>query len=252
MNEEQTFLKCTLIERHQLTHDTFLFVLELPAKSWLRMRTCEHIQLRIPDSSSSSPDTEAVVSRFYTPVPNQLHDPNHKSLTVNQIHLAIKIYPQGRFSRLLNSIPVSGIVETSEPITLSINVDQILCTRQKFFLLAAGTGITPMMSLIWKLKSGRVTKEEPVSVRLLYFNKSIKDIIYQDKLNSLLSSQDRPRFSFELVNVLSEGGDSESGKKGRINKELLREQILDQIGTETEKSFIFVCGPNGFVVSAVK
>lgn len=56
-------------------------------------------------------------------------------------------------------------------------------------------------------------------------------------------------FRFEFVNILSNGEESWSGIKGRVNSELLFPIVNKSVG---KISYIAVCGPNNFNLNVEK
>ncbi|PAV92008.1 hypothetical protein WR25_22126 [Diploscapter pachys] len=109
---------------------------------------------------------------------------------------------------------------------------------KKCLFLAAGTGLTPMVGLLAARLRGR--KLQVSATRLLMFNKRQEDIVSDDWMPF---KWDDTRL--EIMQVLSEEPSSEwQGLRGRINAEMFPVGVQDY--------FVFVCGPDGFVLSATK
>jgi NAD(P)H-flavin reductase len=256
LTPEQTFYECKLVKKDRLTHDTFLFEFQLPQHTMLRLRPCEHIQMR--SLTSDGNDKKAVVKRYYTPVPESFAALDQHRLTTDRINLAIKLYETGAMSNVLQSLSVeTGVIEVSGPIALAVDVQQILSSRSYFYLLAAGTGITPILNVIHELFNDSIQSKRPVTVKLAYFNKTETDIIYGTELDSLARStqatadRDQSEFRFELLNVLQNPCESSDRQSGKVSKQFLQDWF-GVISLHLSESFVFVCGPNGFVVSTIK
>ena len=113
-----------------------------------------------------------------------------------------------------------------------------LSSCQNIYMLAAGTGCTPIFSLLSQLSQ---IKTE-VTTKLLFFNKTQADIIWQKELADYQACH--PWLS--VVHVLSEEGEEWEGSRGRVRKELLEKYF----GNEEDGKFAAVCGPNGFTTEA--
>uniref|UniRef100_UPI00398E8564 cytochrome b5 reductase 4 isoform X3 n=1 Tax=Pristiophorus japonicus TaxID=55135 RepID=UPI00398E8564 len=111
----------------------------------------------------------------------------------------------------------------------------------ELILLAAGTGFTPMIKLIsFTLKMSSFRR-----VRLMFFNKEEKDILWRDQLDQLSSKDKR----FEVEYILSQPHPEWAGKRGRIEMSLCSEFLT--VRTEELKTLVCVCGPTSFTEQAV-
>lgn len=130
--------------------------------------------------------------------------------------------------------------------------------RKNYYLFAAGSGITPLMSILKTI----IEKEPQSTVFLLYGNRSEDSTIFKDKLDQL-----EKRYSGQLVieYILSQptkqkkgglGGffkkavSSWQGKIGRIDQ-VQANHFLDQNPPRTEQSEYFICGP-GIMIDTVE
>jgi ferredoxin-NADP reductase len=96
--------------------------------------------------------------------------------------------------------------------------------KGKGLFIAGGAGITPFLSIFRSLKAGNKTAGN----RLLFANKSKKDIILEDELNTLLDGR--------VTNILSE--ENVSGfKHGFVTEGLLREMMIQP------DDKLYICGP---------
>jgi len=103
--------------------------------------------------------------------------------------------------------------------------------KGKGTFIAAGAGITPFIAIFRQLKEDNQLEGN----NLIFSNKYQKDIILEEELKSYfkpiltLTREDKPEY-----------------KKGRINKELLKENIKDF------SQHFYICGPMQFVVDVKK
>ena len=108
---------------------------------------------------------------------------------------------------------------------------------ENFYLLAAGTGITPMCKLIQSIHKFCKNNKKKRTVTLLNFNKTQKDIIWKNEFKTLEDSKD---FTFKVIHILSQEDDW-NGDKGRVRKEILEKYL--PTGKSDFKKFAGICGP---------
>lgn len=101
---------------------------------------------------------------------------------------------------------------------------------RKIAILSGGIGITPVRSIIKCI----VDKKMDTDIVLLYGNRSEGDIVFRADFDEMRQEFIR----FKLIHVLSEPGAGWQGKIGRINLQIIKEEISDYI----ERKF-YICGP---------
>ncbi|XP_064912517.1 cytochrome b5 reductase 4 isoform X1 [Columba livia] len=137
----QFYRKCKLVSKTEVTHDTKLFCLMLPKSTHLHVPTGQHVYLK-----QIIAGTEVV--KPYTPVlpflPLDFKEPScHDGA---HIYLMIKIYSCGPFTQALEHLQVGDYISVSNPEG-NFKKSQVQ-TSEDLFLLAAGTGFTPMVKLL--------------------------------------------------------------------------------------------------------
>jgi ferredoxin-NADP reductase len=111
--------------------------------------------------------------------------------------------------------------------------------RGPVYLLAGGTGITPLMSML--RHRDRLPSRPPAL--LIYSARSWEDIVYRDELEAMM----RRDSSFRLVYALTRQQPKDwTGHRGRINKDLLAANWFPP----ARNPAIYVCGPTTFVETA--
>uniref|UniRef100_A0AAR5QDZ7 Cytochrome b5 reductase 4 n=1 Tax=Dendroctonus ponderosae TaxID=77166 RepID=A0AAR5QDZ7_DENPD len=188
------------------------------------------------------------ISRSYTPVPDNLLDKFVPSSTVGEgVCLMVKRYPEGRISRFITDQKSEDKVQFSKPLG-AMDLKTIE-RRETFLLLAAGTGITPMLGLIMFLLERRIKKCQ--FLRLLFFNKTEADIPLKRQLEELEELDKR----FKMDNVLSQAAESWRGHRGHINASLVQNSLQEHLkdtGYTIKDIFCFICGPPVFNQLAVE
>lgn len=224
---EIEYVECTLVRREAITHNTSLLVLQVPEQTHLPVPVGYHVYLRSPSKEIVKP---------YTPVASAL------SLTSQEepgrhIHLFIKVYSDGALTPILDALPVSSTIEVSLPQG-TFSHDQLTAattTASHLVLLAAGTGLTPMVKLM--LPALRNKK----NVHLLLFNKTENDIPWKQEFENLVEESSS---LLKVSHVLSEGSSSWTGLRGRIDKTLL-EKLLPE-NSQQQTTYLCLCGPTEF------
>lgn len=126
--------------------------------------------------------------------------------------------------------------------------------RKDYYLFGAGSGITPLMSIL-----RTILEEEPKSsVYLLYGNRDEDSIIFESQLAELSSKYEgqllvthtlsRPKKYKKggLRGLLSGGKSKWMGKKGRVDIPAVQEFMAANPGKVEEKQY-YICGPGKMI-----
>ncbi|KAM6936465.1 cytochrome b5 reductase 4 [Lycodopsis pacificus] len=214
---------CVLVSKTEVNHNTHMFRLQLPRGTVMHVPVGKHVYLK-----ALFQDTEVV--RPYTPVDQNLTAASQES----ELYLMIKVYPDGVFTPHLNSLHVGDCVSVSGPEgTFSLRP---LRDVTYLYLLAAGTGFTPMARLIQlALQDGDTIRK----TKLLFLNRREEDILWRCELDELAARHER----FQVEYVLSDPCESWTGRKGRLDESMLQDVLNRPDGS---KCCVCVCGPNAF------
>jgi ring-1,2-phenylacetyl-CoA epoxidase subunit PaaE len=161
-------------------------------------------------------------------------------VTDNNLQVAVKQVEGGKFSTWANSELKEGdVLETMTPMG-NFFTEVTENQKKKYVLFGAGSGITPLLSIIKTILS--VEKESEVV--LVYGNRDNANIIFNSQLNQLVGSSNG---RFKRIDVLSRENNADPLFNGRIGKEkcieidLKHEKILDA-------NEFFLCGPEIMIV----
>ncbi|NXW91284.1 NB5R4 reductase, partial [Alopecoenas beccarii] len=230
------YRKCKLVSKTEVTHDTKLFCLMLPKSTHLHVPAGQHVYLK-----QIIAGTEVV--KPYTPVlpflPLDFKEPScHDGA---HIYLMIKIYSCGPFTQALEHLQVGDYISVSNPEG-NFKKSQVH-TSEDLFLLAAGTGFTPMV----KLLDFALTEVSCLrTVKLIFFNKTEDDILWRNQLEQLALKDKR----FEVKFILSQPTKYWVGKQGKISSSLLSEFV--KRSRKDSKVLICICGPTPFTEQGVQ
>ncbi|XP_058290793.1 cytochrome b5 reductase 4 isoform X2 [Hylobates moloch] len=230
------YRKCQLISKEDVTHDTRLFCLTLPPSTHLQVPIGQHVYLKLPITGTEivkpyTPVSGSLLSEFKEPVL-----PNNK-----YIYFLVKIYPTGLFTPELDRLQIGDLVSVSSPEgNFKISKFQEL---EDLFLLAAGTGFTPMVKI---LNYALTDIPSLRKVKLMFFNKTEDDIIWRSQLEKLALKDKRLDVEFVLSAPTSEW----NGKEGHISLALLSEFLKRNL--DKSKVLVCICGPVPFTEQGVR
>lgn len=232
-NAESFSRSCTLVNKDSVTHDITLFSFALPQGSYMWVPVGHHVTLEH--------DVKGMrISRSYTPVIPALKADEEGS-DGKTVHLMIKVYSEGALTPVLNTLEIGDKVDMKDT-----EGDFELSTLQRcqnLVLLAAGTGFTPMVRLLhWGLFVSR-----QINIKLMTFNKTVRDIIWKEELDRLQEQHNR----LHVEHILSEPDDSWEGARGRVRSELL-EPLLPEDIRQSDSLLVCVCGPLPFTKAVLK
>ncbi len=126
--------------------------------------------------------------------------------------------------------------------------------RKTYYLFGAGSGITPLMSIIKAV----VEKEPQSTVCLFYGNRNEESIIFKDKLQTMekkyggqlfvdhILSKPKKEKTGGLGGLFKKATYNWQGKIGRIDSKTTAE-FLDQNSPRNEQVEYFICGPNNMI-----
>ncbi|NXG54427.1 NB5R4 reductase, partial [Hemiprocne comata] len=230
------YRKCKLVSKTEVTHDTKLFCLMLPKSTHLCVPTGQHVYLKQVIAGTE-------VIKPYTPVlpslPLDFKEPSHHDGA--HIYLMIKIYSCGLFTQALDCLQIGDYISVSNPEGNFKKVQ--VQTSEDLFLLAAGTGFTPMVKLLnFALSEVSCLR----AVKLIFFNKTEDDILWRNQLEQLALKDKR----FEVQFILSQPTKDWVGKQGKISSSLLSEFV--KRSRKDSKVLICICGPTPFTEQGVQ
>jgi ring-1,2-phenylacetyl-CoA epoxidase subunit PaaE len=163
------------------------------------------------------------------------------------LRIAVKRSPGGVFSTWANEgLKAGDVIEVMPPLG-HFNVPLDTAARRHYLGFAAGSGITPLLSIV---KTTLAT--EPRSrFTLVYGNRASGTVMFKEELAAL---KDLHLDRLNLVHVLSREAQDIELLHGRIDR-AKADALLAQWVPLADIDFAFVCGPEGMmdaVVAALK
>lgn len=153
-------------------------------------------------------------------------------LRTNDVEITVK--EQGVVSTFLNREALQGMTVKAHGPFGRFYFDEK--RDHSLVMFAAGSGITPMMSMLRHIEGVASDTE----VTLFYAFRTERDVIFREELQRL--QKQLPRFRW--LGVASRPGSQWRGPRGHLNRAL----IAEHLGQADGQTF-FVCGPPGFMRS---
>ncbi|MBT8303569.1 MAG: ferredoxin--NADP reductase [Bacteroidia bacterium] len=156
----------------------------------------------------------------------------------NEFRVAVKKVEGGVFSNYANSVlSANDLLEVSEPRGRFIYEPEE-SNIQTIVAFAAGSGITPVMSII----KTALSQERDSKFILVYGNKAPKDTIFLDEI---LELQSRYPDRFFVHFIFSQSQESDA-LFGRIDKSTVNFILKNNYKNEPIKAF-YLCGPEAMI-----
>ncbi|QRP44634.1 1,2-phenylacetyl-CoA epoxidase subunit PaaE [Amycolatopsis sp. FDAARGOS 1241] len=153
--------------------------------------------------------------------------------------VGVRLVPEGVFSTwLVNEVRPGDVVDVAAP-TGTFTPD--LTAGGHHVLIAAGSGITPVLSIVASL-----LETPDATVTVLYGNRRTDTVMFADELADL---KDRYPARLELIHVLSREPREAELFTGRLDADKLRALFGSLVPVESVDHF-WLCGPFGLVTGA--
>jgi len=153
--------------------------------------------------------------------------------------VAIKKVPHGKFSTFANeTLQIGDAIQALPPdgeFTTAIDAER----NRQYMAFAAGSGITPILSLIKTILATETESE----FTLFYGNRNAGSIIFKEELEGL---KNRYMDRFKIYHVLSRQPSDSPLFDGRIDKEKC-EQIYPLLVEHESPDEVFLCGPGQMI-----
>jgi ring-1,2-phenylacetyl-CoA epoxidase subunit PaaE len=218
------------IARHvPLTRDANLIEFELPeaARAEFTFRPGQHVTLRAVIGGCEERRSYSLCS-----VPGE------------PLQIVVKRVDEGIFSGYVHETLVPGMTIDVMPPSGQFVIDLDPLARRHHLAIAAGSGITPVISLVRS-----ILESEPEShVTLLYGNRSSSSVIFRELLGAL---KDRFLKRLSLLFVLSREHSQVPLFDGRIDYDKIRALCATVIDAR-QLHGAYLCGPYGMIEACQK
>ncbi|XP_075527512.1 NADH-cytochrome b5 reductase-like isoform X3 [Dermacentor variabilis] len=174
-----------------------------------------------------------IVTRQYTPI--------SPPSALGYFEVIIKVYPQGRMSKYIKTLKEGCSVDWRGPLG---GLDYKPNVHKHMLLLAAGTGIAPMIQVLHHITS---SDEDYTMVRLLFGIAKYREIYLKNELDEL-----KAFWNVSILYCLSDVSTKETKVEDLKYGDEVRCREIDEELLEVELSkyrtppHVLLCGPNTF------
>jgi len=244
--------KVKLVDKIQLSPDTYLFRLGLPKPTMrLGLPIGKHIKFWCPNKQGAKPgewngrpDEEkgSEIERKYTP------SSLDSEPTLGHFDVVIKVYRPlpgkfvdgGKMSQFFGDLKVGDTVDVAGPFGLieyhgngDFTISRKKVAARHVGMMAGGTGVTPMLQLV---KAVMLNPTDSTKISLIFANQTEQDILVRDMLEDL---QKKNPDRFKLHYTLDRPPANWKYSSGFITDSMIKEH-LPPPGPGT---LILMCGP---------
>jgi ring-1,2-phenylacetyl-CoA epoxidase subunit PaaE len=157
----------------------------------------------------------------------------------NKWKVAVKQIPEGKFSTFVNQTLQKGdSLQVMKPMGRFF-VDVDTTKAKNYIAFTAGSGITPIISII----KTHLSEEPESTFQLFYLNKNSNTIIFKKELEDLVSTFGN---RFKIVHFFTQEKQENDLFNGRITSDKLK-QIASEIIDINPVDECFLCGPEEMV-----
>jgi len=157
-----------------------------------------------------------------------------------ELQITVKRIPNGEISTWMYRHAKVGDVLSSLPPSGRFVLNPETTHSRDIFMVAAGSGITPIFSLLKSL----LVHEPQSHITLIYSNRNEKSTIFYHQLNAL--SQKYPD-QFSCLYIFSEPEDHNYPYHAHLNLELLKDLIEAHQRFERPHTEFMLCGPFAYM-----
>ncbi|HOZ51404.1 MAG TPA: phenylacetate-CoA oxygenase/reductase subunit PaaK [Chitinophagaceae bacterium] len=159
----------------------------------------------------------------------------------NDYRVAIKQVEGGKFSNYAaTSIKKGDMIEVMTPMgNFTVDIDKN--NKKNYMAFVAGSGITPVMSLIKTI----LALEPNSSFTLVYGNQNLQSIIFKEEIESL---KNKYMNRLQVIHILSRERLETEINNGRVNQDKCV-QIFKGLIDLKKMNHFFLCGPEEMIMS---
>lgn len=159
--------------------------------------------------------------------------------TLPTLRIAVRRVEGGAVSNYLHDqVKAGDTIEVRGP-SGTFTVEPAPAQQRRFLMLAAGSGITPMMSIIPALLQG----EPNTYVDLAYGNRNETSILFRESIEQLAAAYPG---RLRVHHVLSRPSDGWQGTRGRVDPTFLA-TLLEAQGERDAHTDYLLCGPEAMM-----
>jgi len=158
--------------------------------------------------------------------------------------LTIKRIEGGKLSPLLvDEVSVGDAIDISTPQGRFFDAED--GSPRHYLLIAAGSGVTPLFSILkWLL-----ARRQDDRVTLIFSSRKESSMIFRAELQQL---EERYKGRLRVIHVLTKPSDVWRGERGRLDRERLARLLSTEMPDRNMPEVAYLCGPETFMEEAAE
>lgn len=205
---------------------TVVFDIPSDLKSNFSYKAGQYLTIRI---NSEGRDERRAYSACSSPYANE------------DLAVTVKEVENGFVSTYINNkLQIGEIVDLMPPLG-HFTIEPYERNERKVVLIGAGSGITPLMSILKSL----LIVEKKSEILLIYSNRNEENVIFAKELAELQAQYS----NFSLISIYSQPINTEK-KQEKITDVLLKNVLQDRLNDKLSYANYFICGPRGMMETA--
>jgi propane monooxygenase reductase subunit len=213
---------CEVVSNEHVTHDMRHLIVKLVDPTSIRFFPGQYMDFAVPGSEQTRSFSMA----------------NTSSLESGQLEFVIKIYPDGLFSKFLDSaVSVGDRLDINGPFGMFTLRD---APDSDLIFVGGGAGMAPILALLRSMGERGIERK----ATYYYGARTRRDLCFEEQLHEL--QEKLPDFRY--VPALSEPA-SEDGWDGEVG---MITDIVKRAESDLSKTDVYVCGPPPMVEAALE
>lgn len=231
--DSKIWTKATLHHKTFVSWDSRIFTFKLEHDDQiLGLPIGHHLMMRL-----RHPVTREAIIRSYTPINEQI--------AKGYLDILVKVYfdnkerKGGKMTKALDELPIGHSIDFKGPIGKFEYLGRGRCSIngiereiKKFFMISAGSGVTPIYQVF---RAVMQDPEDKTYCVMLNGNRCFEDILCKEDLDRFATGNGH---RCRLLYTLTKASEEWTGLRGRIGQALLMEYVSPQ-----DEAMVLICGP---------
>ena len=197
------------------------------------------IKLKWPDGYNPNFKTGQFITLYWPEEPTYKRAYSLSSCALDRGYFEVTVKRDGKMgTRLVDWVKPGDKLDVISPTGAFLPVWE---PDRHLICIAGGSGVTPFRAFVREATQRKLETK----ITILYSVRTTNDIIYGEEFHQL--QMENPHFNFYVTCTRLHPADTWTGRRGRIDGEWVRAQILD-----LTKTVFYACGPNELVDFAEK
>ena len=200
----------------------------------LELPDTKSLTIKWPDGYEPAFKTGQFITLFWPDDPSYKRAYSLSSCALDRGFFEVTVKRDGKMgTRLVDWVKAGDRLNVVSPTGAFLPVWE---PDRHLICIAGGSGVTPFRAFVREATRRKLETK----ITILYSVRTTNDLIFGDEFQQLQT--ENPHFSFYVTCTRLHPADPWTGRRGRIDGEWVRQQIID-----LQKTVFYACGPNELV-----